>query len=340
MTRLCAAVFCLALSVLTLTGCSEQGKSPENTVLEEEVPQDGEDIVVGFSQIGSESDWRNGNTESIRSAFAAENGYFLLFEDGQQKQENQIKAIRNFILQEVDYIILDPIIETGWDAVLQEAKDAGIPVIVVDRSVEVADDSLYTCRIGSDFVAEGEMAGEWLASYLEGQGRTEEEIRIVTLQGTPGSSAQLGRTEGFGNILQDHPNWTMLELSSGDFTQAKGREVMDYFLDTYEDIDVVVSENDNMAFGAIDAIREAGKTCGPDGEITLISFDCARAAFEAMLRGEINVDVECNPLLGPTVSDIIQKLERGEEVEKVNHIEERYYDTTMDLESLMKERVY
>lgn len=297
-------------------------------------------IVVGFSQVGSESDWRIGNTESFRSIFTEENGYYLLFEDGQQKQENQLKSIRNFILQEVDYIILDPIVETGWDAVLQEAKDAGIPVILADRSVKVEDEDLYTCWVGSNFHEEGRRAGEWLLDYLEEQGWSEETINIVTLQGTIDSSAQIGRTEGFKSILDTQANWNMMEYQSADFTQAKGKEVMSYFLEKYDDIDVLVSENDNMTFGAVEAIREAGRTCGPDGEIIILSFDSVRAAMEAMLQGEIHVDFECNPILGPKVEEIIRRLEKGEAVEKIQYVEEQYFDTSMDLEKIMETRTY
>lgn len=337
-------LFCVMLWVSSCsTGRVEVGELSGEELLRGEdalAVEDEEAIVVGFCQVGSESDWRLANTASFRNTFTEENGYYLIFEDAQNKQENQIKAIRNFILQEVDYIILDPIVETGWDGVLEEAKEAGIPVIVSDRQVQVADTSLYTCWVGSDFLEEGRRAGEWLANYLEEQGRSGEEIRIVTLQGTLDSSAQLGRTEGFGQVLSEHDNWNMLERQTGDFTQAKGQEVMEEFLGKYEDIDVVVCENDNMAFGAVEAIQAAGRTCGQDGDIIVISFDATSAAFQAMLAGEINAAFECNPLLGPLVSDIIQRLERGEEVEKVQYVEETYFDTTMDLEEMLKNRTY
>lgn len=331
----------LMLIVFGLTGCLGKDDTVENTMIYDDTPaEDGEYIVVGFSQVGSESDWRRAHTQSFKETFSVENGYYLLFEDAQQKQENQLKAIRNFILQEVDYIVLDPIVETGWDGVLQEAKDAGIPVILSDRFAEVSDQELYTCWVGSDFYKEGEQAGEWLEQYLEDQGRSDETVRIVTLQGTLGSSAQIGRTHGFEEVLQKHENWVMLERQSGDFVQAKGQEVMEYFLDSYDDIDVVISENDNMTFGAVEAIKAAGKTCGPNGDIIIISFDAARAAFESMKRGEINADFECNPLLAPMVSDIIQKMEMGETVEKIQYVEEKYFDTSMDLDSIMQERTY
>ena len=297
-------------------------------------------IVVGLSQLGSESDWRIANTESYRSTLTAENGYYLLYDNAQQKQENQLKALRNFILQEVDYIVVAPIVETGWESVLQEARDANIPVILADRMVSVEDDSLYTCYVGGNFVQEAEDAGNWLAGYLQQQGRSEEQINIVTLQGTPGASAELGRTEGFQNIMKQHSNWNMLEIRSGDFTQAKGQEVMEYFLETYDDIDVVISQNDNMAFGAIDAIQAAGKTCGPEGDIILISFDAVSAAFDCMIGGTINADFECNPLHGPLVDQIIKDMEAGKGVDKIQYVEESYFDTSMDLEKIKEGRQY
>lgn len=297
-------------------------------------------IVVGYAQVGAESDWRTANTESFKSTFVESNGYQLIFNDAQQKQENQIKAIRDFIQQEVDYIVLAPVVETGWDTVLQEAKDAGIPVILSDRMIQTSDDSLYTAWVGGNFVKEGEDAGKWLVDYLKGQGRESEEINIVTLQGTIGASAQVGRTDGFANILKENSNWKMLALQTGEFTQSKGQEVMESFLKQFEDIDVVVAENDNMAFGAVDAIKAAGKTCGPDGDIIIISFDAVKAAFDSMIAGDINADFECNPLHGPRVSEIIQKLEKGETVDKIQYVDETYFDTSMDLEAIKAERAY
>lgn len=296
-------------------------------------------IVVGYAQVGAESDWRTANTESFKSTFTEENGYKLIFDDAQQKQENQIKAIRSFIQQDVDYIVVAPVVETGWEAVLQEAQEAGIPVILSDRQMDV-DESLYECWVGGNFIKEGETAGNWLADYLEEKGRGGEDINIVTLQGTIGASAQVGRTEGFGNILKDHSNWKMLDMQTGEFTQAKGQEVMESFLKSYDDIDVVVAENDNMAFGAIDAIKAAGKTCGPDGDIIIFSFDAVKAAFDSMIAGDLNAAFECNPLHGPRVDEIIKKLEKGETVEKIQYVDEAYFDTSMDLESIKATRAY
>ena len=249
----------------------------------------------------------------------------LVFDNGRQRQENQLKAVRNFILQEVDYILLAPVVETGWDSVLQEAKDAGIPVLVADRQVDVEDESLYTAWIGSDFKAEGTAIGEWLETYLEEQGRGEEEINIVMLQGTLGSSAEIGRTEGFEEVAARNSNWNILAEETGEFTTAKGREVMEVFLEQYPDIDVLVSQNDDMTFGALEAMEEAGRTYGTEGEITVLSFDAVSAAFDLMEEGKINADYECNPLQGPLLAELVNKLEAGQTIEKVYYVEEQLF---------------
>ncbi|NLY43942.1 MAG: substrate-binding domain-containing protein [Clostridiaceae bacterium] len=281
-------------------------------------------IYVGFVQVGAESDWRMANTKSMQETFTEANGFKFEMVDAQQKTENQIKAIRDFIQKEVDYIVLAPNTEAGWDTVLGEAKEAGIPVIIVDRMIQTNDDSLFTAWVGSNFKQEGYDAVDALAEALRRKGidPTKEEINIVTLQGTMGSSAQIGRTEGFAEKMKEYPNWKMLDKQSGDFTQEKGQEVMESFLKSYPDIDAVVAENDNMAFGAINAIKAAGKTCGPKGEITIVSFDAVKAAFEAMIAGDLDVSVECNPLHGPRVKEIIEKLEAGQPVDKIAYVKE------------------
>ncbi len=281
-------------------------------------------ITVGYAQVGAESDWRTANTQSFKETFVPENGYELIFDDAMQKQENQIKAIRNFIQQEVDYIVLAPIVETGWETVLSEAKEAGIPVILSDRMIKVTDESLYVAWVGGNFIKEGHNAIEWLDGYLEENGRAEEDINIVLLQGTIGSSAQVGRTEGVEELLADRPKYHLLEKQTGEFTQAKGQEVMESFLKSYDDIDVVIAENDDMGFGAIEAIKAAGKVPGKD--IIIIGYDSGRRAMETVIAGEMNVTVECNPLHGPRVAEIIQKLEAGEEVEKIQYVDESVFD--------------
>ena len=291
-------------------------------------------ITVGFSQVGAESDWRTANTESMKSTFSEENGYELIFDDAQQKQENQLTAIRNFIQQEVDYILLAPVTETGWDTVLQEAKDADIPVIIVDRMVDVSDDSLYTTWIGTDSLLEGRKAAEWLNAYTTAKGIDAKDVNIVDIQRTIGSTAQIGRSKGLEEGV-DNYGWNLLAQQSGEFTQAKGQEVMESMLKQYDNINVVYCENDNEAFGAIDAIEAAGKTVGSDianGEIMVMSFDTTNAGLTDTLAGKIACDVECNPLHGPRAEELIKALEAGEEVEKLNYVDEEIFatDDTVD----------
>jgi len=298
-------------------------------------------IYVGFVQVGAESDWRMANTKSMQETFTEANGFKFEMVDAQQKTENQIKAIRDFIQKEVDYIVLAPNTEAGWDTVLGEAKEAGIPVVIVDRMIQTSDDSLFTAWVGSNFLQEGYDGVTALATALELKGidPKAEEINIVTLQGTMGSSAQIGRTDGFAEKMVEYPNWKMLDKQSGDFTQEKGQEVMESFLKSYPDIDAVIAENDNMAFGAINAIKAAGKTCGPNGDITIVSYDAVKAAFEAMIAGDLDVSVECNPLHGPRVQEIINKLEAGETVEKIAYVKEGTF-YAKDAAEIMPTRAY
>ncbi len=328
------------LSMILAIGCGKQGVTSASSVKSAaDVVSSARQskIVVGFSQVGSESDWRRANTASYKREFTDENGFYLIYEDGQQKQENQLKAVRNFILQGVDYIILDPIVETGWEEVLKEAKKAGIPVILVDRKADVSPD-LYTCWIGSDFHKEGVGAGEWLERYLTKIGKDKEDINIVSLQGTIGSTAQIGRTEGFDEVLSRHKNWHMLDRQTADFTQAKGKEVMSEFLDKYPDIDVLYSENDNMSFGAVEAIKAANLTCGPNGDVMILSFDGDVAALNTLLYGDFNAIFECNSQLGPVAAEVINKLNAGEKVEKTIYVDETYFDDTMELAKIIQER--
>lgn len=297
-------------------------------------------IVVGVSQLGSESGFRTANTESVQNAFTKQNGYFLIYNNARQRQENQLKAIRSFISQRVDYIIFSPVVETGWETVLQEAKEAGIPVILMDRSVDVEDESLYVTCVGSNFVEEGEKAGHWLEQELRKRRRTQEQVNIVVLAGTEGSSSQLGRTVGFDSVAGQHENWDILEQKCAEFTSTKGKEVMRGFLHKYSDIDVVVSQNDDMTFGAIEAIRESGRTVGVDGDIMIISFDAVESALEMVAEGTINVDIECNPNQGEYLLQVIDRLEAGETVEKQYYVEEDVFTMENVTEEVLRERSY
>ena len=311
--------------LIFLTACTAQKPNDEPS---------GQDklIVVGFSQVGSESDWRNGNTKSMQEALSIENGYRLIFDDAQQKQEKQITAIRNFINQGVDYIVLAPTTEQGWDTVLAEAKTAGIPVIIVDRQIEVSDPELFTCWIGSNFLNEGEIAVGWMDKNLP------KELRIVHLQGNIGSSAQIGRTEGLEKGLQDHPGWELVFQAPGDFVQAKGQELIGTLLSEGTDFDVIFSENDNMSYGAIEALKENGVQPGKD--VTIISFDASRDALRLLLAGELNLDVECNPNHGPRVRALIEQIERGETPRKYTYVAETFFDTSSVTEEIIAQRGY
>jgi len=329
-------------AVLGLCGCSAiHDKAPEEISERDEyyyVQEEGELIVVGFSQIGSESVWRTANTESMEQTFTKENGYFLLSDNARQRQENQIKAIRRYISQRVDYIVFSPMTEDGWDTVLEEAKEAGIEVILMDRQANV-DKSLYTTWVGSDMTKEGERAAAWLEKDLREKGALYEDVNIVILQGTLGSTSELGRTAGFESVASRYENWHILDRVSGDFTTAKGKEVMRQLLRRYPQIDVVVSQNDDMTFGALEAIEEAGLTTGVDGDITIISFDAVRNALEMVRDGRINVDIECNPNQGEYVEAVIRKLEKGEKVEKAYVVEEKVF-TKSNVSEYLADRNY
>jgi galactofuranose transport system substrate-binding protein len=275
-------------------------------------------VVVGFSQIGAESAWRTAETESIKSEAAAR-GVDLRFSDAQQKQENQIRAIRNFITQRVDAIILAPVVETGFDPVLRDARRANIPVILVDRGVSAPED-LYATLIASDFVAEGRMAGEWLANA------TNRRCNIAELQGTTGAAPANDRARGFRDALKGHPEMKIILSQTGDFTRAKGKDVMEAFLKSPQggQVQAVYAHNDDMALGAIQAIEEAGKKPGQD--IKVVSIDAVKGAFEAMVAGKLNCTVECNPLLGPAAFDAVEKALAGQTVPKKTIVKDQVFE--------------
>ena len=268
-------------------------------------------IVLGFSQVGAESEWRTANTESIKSS-AKDAGIELKFSDAQQKQENQIKAIRAFIAQKVDVIAFSPVVESGWGTVLQEAKAAKIPVILSDRAVNEKDDSLWVSFMGSDFVEEGRRAGRWLVEKTKGSTTP---VNIVELQGTVGSAPAIDRKKGFEEIIKADPKFKIIRSQTGDFTRAKGKEVMEAFLKAEgKKINVLYAHNDDMAIGAIQAIEEAGMK--PAKDIIIISVDAVKGAFEAMIAGKMNVSVECSPLLGPQLMQAVKDLKAGKTLPK------------------------
>ena len=268
-------------------------------------------IVMGFSQVGAESEWRTANSESIKSA-AKDAGIELKFSDAQQKQENQIKALRSFIAQKVDVIAFSPVVESGWDTVLKEAKAAKIPVLLTDRSVDSKDTSLYVTFMGSDFTEEGRKAGRWLVEKVKGGSG---DVNVVELQGTVGSGPAIDRKKGFEEIVKAEPRIKIIRSQTGDFTRAKGKEVMEAFLKAEgKKINVLYAHNDDMAIGAIQAIEEAGMK--PVKDITIISVDAVKGAFEAMIAGKMDVSVECSPLLGPQLMSAAKDLMAGKTIPK------------------------
>jgi len=284
-------------------------------------------LVVGFSQVGAESGWRTANTDSIK-AEAAKRGIDLRFSDAQQKEENQIKAIRSFIAEGVDVIAFSPVVETGFEPVLQEAKKAGIPVVLSDRAVKVSDPSLYVSFLGSDFIEEGRRAGNAAVKLTDGN--------IAELVGTVGSAPAIDRKKGFEEVLATHPDMKIIMSQSGDFTRAKGKEVMEAFLKApnAKDINLLFAHNDDMALGAIQAMEEAGIKPGVD--IKIVSIDGVRGAFEAMKEGKLNVTVECNPLLGPQLFDLIEAAAAKKEVPKRVVTQEGVYDQSQAAAELPK----
>lgn len=277
-------------------------------------------LKIGFAQTGAESAWRTANSESMK-AEAAKRGIDLKFSDGQGKQENQIRALRSFIAQKVDAIVLAPLVETGWDPVLRDAKRAGIPVIITDRSIATTDESLYACFIGSDFLEEGRMAAEWLAKKTGGKGR------IVELQGTPGSAPANDRRKAFAEGIAKHPDLKIIDSQSGDFRRTGGKEVMEAFIKKHgKNIDVLYAHNDDMALGAVQAIEEAGMKPGVD--IVIVSIDAVREGVQAVVAGKINCTVECNPLFGPKVYDTVTKVLAGEKVPRKSYNKDELFDAT------------
>ncbi len=270
--------------------------------------------VVGFSQIGSESEWRTACTISVQNAFNDDPSFTLLYSDAQQKQENQIKALRTFIARKVNCIVFTALVETGYGPVLAEAKKAGIPVIMIDRDVAAADRALRLTIMGSDFVKEGEKAGTWLADYLKSKGLDDgkKAINIVELQGTTGSAPAIDRKTGFENILKTHANWKITRSQTGNFTTSEGKAVMEAFLKADKTIQVLYAHNDGMALGAIQAIKEAGLVPGKD--IIIVGVDAVKGAFEAMVKGEMNATIECSPLLGPQAVQAVTDLRDGKKL--------------------------
>ena len=308
-----------AAMALSLAACSDGGAESADAGSEDS-------ITLGFAQVGSESEWRTANTDNIKAAAEAA-GVTLQFSDAQQKQENQIKAIRSFIASDVDVISFCPIVETGWDTVLQEAKDAGIPVVLVDRGV-TADPSLYVTHIFADALKEGANAFNWVDEYMTAEGKTPraggDQFQVAILEGMVGSSVAADRLQGFTDAMAESPNsgkYNVICSQTGEYTRAKGMEVMESFLKSDGDkIDILFSCNGDMALGAIQAIEAAGLKPGED--IVIVSIDAAKGEFNAMIEGKMNCAVEHTPNFGETLMETAKKIVAGEEVPATIELEE------------------
>ena len=318
MRKAAALILALVLGI-GLAGCSrkqETGKKETSS------------IVVGFSQLGAESSWRIANTASMERA-AKEAGYGLMMENANQKQEKQIDAIRSFIAYQVDVVVFSPIVETGWENVLNEAKKAGIPVILVDRMIESKDESLYTAYVGADFYAEGRRAGEYLIRKADAIGA--EQMRIVEISGTIDSTPMRDRQRGFMDVISTDPRFVIIDSVSGDFLRSKGEECMREMLEKYgkDGIDVVYSHNDSMTLGALDVLEKEGIV--PAKDILLITVDGEKEAVNALKAGKINCVVQCTPDLGGSVMKLVKDLTEGKEVPKTYHPDEGAFSDLDDL---------
>jgi len=342
--KIVSALVCAAMVATMVVGCGssstttapaedateapaeEEAEAPAEDATEAPAESDasnasGDVITIGFAQVGHESDWRTASTKSCQDVFSVENGYDLQFVDCDNDSAVQLEAVRGFIEQDVDYIIIDPIVSTGWDTVLTECEDAGIPVIVIDRTID--DSDKYAAWVGSNFKTEGLAAGEWLKAYAAAKGITE--INALVIEGSTGASATIGRTEGFKEIA-DREGWTILDSQSGDFTQDGGQEVMESYCKSYEGkFNVVICQNDNEAFGAMDAMTEAGVSYGVNGDGILVSFDACTAGLEFVMSGDITADFECNPLAAPFVEEVIKTLASGGTPDKEVYMVEHWY---------------
>lgn len=355
-------------------------------------------ITVGFVQSGEENSWKTANTESFKSTFIDDNGYELLYEDAMLDQEKQYEAIRNFIKEGVDYIVLAPVVENEWEEILEETKEAGIPVILIQNQIDETDNSLYECWIGSNYKKQAREAGKWLEEYLKSieegeeaksdieesqtiedtddqqkesvgsegtenkddpaadskdvenaEGKEEQNaddenedagLKLAVIQGNIGSAGQMSCAEAYQEILEKHSDWNLAGQQTGENTRERAKEVMKLFLEEEPNLDIVIAESDEMALGALEAIEEAGKSCGPDGDIILISFGAGKEALQAVADGRMNVAFEQNPIQAPKTAEIIQKIEAGVSIDKKQYVSETYYDTSMDLEEIIEKRNY
>ena len=308
MKKVLTGIAIAGAAALALTGCAGGGGGGGG----------GDELItVGFAQTGSESGWRSANTESMKEAFSEDNGFDLVFNAADNDPAAQIAAVRSFINQGVDAIVIAPIVSDGWDDVLKEAQDAGIPVILEDRTVSSSDD-LYASWVGLDFKKEGVTAGTWAAETF---GDTP--TNMVVLEGTTGSAPANDRAEGFSEAIAG-TGITTLDSQDGGFTRDGGKQIMEGFLQKYGDtIDLLYAHNDDMALGAIDAIEAAGLVPGVD--IQIVSIDAVKDGMQALVDGKINYIVECNPLLGELAAGLVKDVLAKKDVDKAYYVEDQSF---------------
>lgn len=309
------AVLCIgALLVMSLAGCKAYLGGIGDSGFDRE-------LYVGFAQVGHESDWRLAESKSVKKALSPEKGIKLEIVDCDNDIDFQRKAIYDFIKKGVDYLIIAPIVSTGWDDILAKAQEKNIPVIVIDRTIDDSDN--YATWLGSEFTDEGLAAGEWLKSYAAA--KNIKEINIVEITGNEGSSAENGRTAGFHKYIE-FEGWNIIDSRDGEFTEEGGKRIMDFFCDEYEgQFNIIVSQNDNMSFGIMQSLDEHGISYGVNGDMIIISFDACTAGLRKVLDGSINADFQCNPLQGPDCLKLIKEMEAGKKAERETIMSETWY---------------
>lgn len=327
----CGGILCMAAIT---AGCGLGGRKASGTY------QDDSDylLTVGFCTGGEDSEWKSANIESVKATLTEANGYELLWEDAMLDQEAQVEAIRDFISRGADYIVLDPVVETGWDTVLKEAKEASVPVIVSNRRLEVEEESLYECWLGGNFRQQGKQAGEWLENYFtEDEAGKETDRQIAILQGTIGDYMQMERTSGFVSVAGEHADWILAAQQTAEGRRETASEITRMFLEENAEIDVILAESPQMALGAADGVAAAGRSCGPGKEIAIVSFGAGSEILDAMEEGTINAAIENNPLCGPRIAEIIRRLEAGVAVDSEQFLEGEVIDAGADLQDKLEE---
>lgn len=312
------ALLVSAVMAVGVIGCGSGGNSSSGGS-SEGGSSDGDLIKVGIiNNDPNESGYRTANDADMKKMFTKENGYDASFAYS-LKNDEQISAAQQFIQDGVDYLLISAADTAGWDTVLQDAQNAGTQVILFDRTID-ADDSLYVASIVSDMRAEGDTAVNWLKDQNLG------EYSIIHIQGVMGSAAQVGRTAAMDDMAKAE-GWNIVVQQAADWNAETAQQITQSVIDSGEDFNVIYAENDDMAKGAVAALDAANISHGVDGDVVIMGFDTNKWALEEVLAGRWNYDGQCNPYQASYIDDIIQKLEKGEEItEKTIVMEEKGFD--------------